>query len=768
MSKMDNPNSTETQLAQYSFGGQADISVVVVARNEEKNIDRCIRSILSQSFTLKTRVEIILVDDGSTDATVDLCRALSPDIKIIDSPCRSISKNRNIGWRTASADYIAYIDADCEAEPGWLANLQAEFVNNSQQDQIAAVGGPNTPPKNVSRFYDALGIMLNTWVGSRGSVQGTVFSETKQVNHLPGLNVMFRKSSLALIDGYDECFARIGEDEDLSIRLTATGAQMIYVPTAKVIHYQRDNFDSWARNMLIYGMGRTWLIRRHPSAFSILFLLPVFALLGMAFYLPVIAIYTAAISVKRRVIHLAPLIFAQYVATHIPYAVGLIYGLFRQGDTPQALERLNQPKLFLMALKNAGNVGDEAIFTACVEQLRLTSRPLNSDTQASAESIDALANLYIMGFGPSGTDIRLLPDNAEAFKQTIKGVFAPSDDSRRTRWQTLASLQPLMMMLLSKPTLVVAGGQWFHDLNKLNHYVVITLFGLVRLLRGRTGVLGVGIGPLHGNFSRRLMRLAFSDNSYIMVRDKKSVELMHAMNIKQAELGTDLALTLTGNRQDDNSTPRLNTNVVGICPCAWTRFDNLYQDQQAQQAQQENTLDQLEFIVRHLITTGKTVKLLPSMNPEDSGFCQQLMRRVSDLVANDASSGDQVTIELIETSHFSPSEFQHEIAQLSCLISMRLHPLIFATNTGIPYIALNYATKVEELCAQFGTLERIVSLESDMWSDTVINRLIADGQSSGQSHKLLNSVETVRQEHVQTLSKNYDRFLNWYLQREDS
>ena len=378
MSKMDNPNSKDMQLALHSFDGQADISVVVIARNEEKNIERCIQSILSQSFTAKTRVEIILVDDGSSDATVDLSRKLSSDIKIINSPCRSISKNRNIGWRTASADYIAYIDADCEAEPGWLANLHAEFINNSQQDQIAAVGGPNRPPRKVSRFYDALGIMLNTWVGSRGSVQGTVFSEAKQVSHLPGLNVMFRKSSLALVDGYDECFARIGEDEDLSIRITATGARMIYVPTAKVIHYQRDNFDSWARNMMTYGMGRTWLVRRHPSAFSLLFLLPVFAFFGMAFYLPIIAIYTAAISIKQRAIHLAPMIFAQYVATHIPYAVGLIYGLFKQGDSPQALARSDQPKLFLMALKNAGNVGDEAIFTACVEQLRLTSRSLHS------------------------------------------------------------------------------------------------------------------------------------------------------------------------------------------------------------------------------------------------------------------------------------------------------------------------------------------------------------------------------------------------------
>ena len=321
------------------------------------------------------------------------------------------------------------------------------------------------------------------------------------------------------------------------------------------------------------------------------------------------------------------------------------------------------------------------------------------------------------------------------------------------------------MMLLSKPTLVVAGGQWFHDLNKLNHYVITTVFGLVRLLGGRTGVFGVGIGPLHGDFSRRLMRLAFSDNSYIMVRDKKSVELMHAMNIKQAELGTDLALTLTGNRQDDKAEPRLNINVVGICPCAWTRFDNLYHDQQAQQ---ENTLDQLACIVRHLITTGKTVKLLPSMNPEDSGFCQQLMRRVSDLVANNAATGDQVTIALIETSHFSPSEFQHEIAQLSCLISMRLHPLIFATNTGTPYIALNYATKVEELCAQFGTQTRLVSLDSDTWSDPVIDRLIQDEQSSDQSDKLLNYVATIRQEHVKTLNKSYSRFLNWYLQREHS
>lgn len=311
------------------------VSIVVVARNEEAKIQRCIYSIANQKEIDKQDFEIILVDDGSTDETVHLAKEVFPDIRVISNPVQSISKNRNKGWLAAKADYVAYLDADCEASEYWLANLLAEI----ESSDYAAVGGSNTPPDNYSSFYSTLKIMLNTYVGSRGSVQGTVYTDLREVEHLPGLNVMFNKTVLEKLKGYDQCFALVGEDEDLSIRIRYSGYKLLYVPNANVIHYQRDNYTSWMKNMFTYGKGRVWLIMRHPSAFSLVILLPVISVFLFPVYFLAISIHTFFICLKKQCLKRYFGLNLLYMATHISYGAGEIFGLFARGDTKCAKQR---------------------------------------------------------------------------------------------------------------------------------------------------------------------------------------------------------------------------------------------------------------------------------------------------------------------------------------------------------------------------------------------------------------------------------------------
>src|SRR4029453_6762541 len=105
--------------------------------------------------------------------------------------------------------------------------------------------------------------MMQTCAGSRGSLQGKLPASGRFVQHLPGLNVLYRTEALKLVGGYDPRFARMGEDEDPSHRLADLGFKLYATPDATVIHRQRDDLDSWARNMRAYGRGRTWLLRRH-------------------------------------------------------------------------------------------------------------------------------------------------------------------------------------------------------------------------------------------------------------------------------------------------------------------------------------------------------------------------------------------------------------------------------------------------------------------------------------------------------------------------
>lgn len=88
------------------------VSVVVPVYNVEKYLDKCIQSLLAQTYT---SLEIILVDDGSTDQSGEICDEWSSEfnnIKVIHQKNSGVSKSRNVGIQNAKGDYIGFIDAD--------------------------------------------------------------------------------------------------------------------------------------------------------------------------------------------------------------------------------------------------------------------------------------------------------------------------------------------------------------------------------------------------------------------------------------------------------------------------------------------------------------------------------------------------------------------------------------------------------------------------------------------------------------------------------
>src|SRR3972149_2762699 len=91
------------------------ISIIVPTYNRCKELKRCLDSLLSQ--TLRD-FEIIVIDNGSTDGTSKLLR--NYPVEIITDFTRNIAYLFNLGWRTASADIIAFINDDAEAVIDWL------------------------------------------------------------------------------------------------------------------------------------------------------------------------------------------------------------------------------------------------------------------------------------------------------------------------------------------------------------------------------------------------------------------------------------------------------------------------------------------------------------------------------------------------------------------------------------------------------------------------------------------------------------------------
>jgi polysaccharide pyruvyl transferase WcaK-like protein/glycosyltransferase involved in cell wall biosynthesis len=656
---------------------QPTIAVVVVARNEAALISRCIGSIASQT---RSADKVILVDDGSTDNTIALARDALPSIEVLLRHTRSLARNRNDGWRAASTDYVAYLDADCEAPPHWLENLLAEAMISGAD----AVGGGNRPPLDEGPHFAALGLMLSSYLGSRGSVQGAVPRTRRVVEHLPTLNVLYRTAALEQAGGFDPEFTQIGEDEDLSRRMGAIGCCLVAIPDATVIHRQRPDMASWTRNMVKYGKGRTWLLRRHPNAWSPLFLIPPLMWLALPLYLPLIAFAALWCALAAQKALLAPRLFALFIATHLAYGAGQIIAFFQ----PLVPGRPRPPRVAVLALKNAGNKGDEAIVSCLCGRLK-----------RNHSGID----FYLGALGPSGFDIRPLPVRGDMLDAMILDQLGPSAASREVCLpRLLLDATRCLIAFIRFDNVFIGGGQWLHDLSFGRHLAVCALFGMGRLAGTKVGVFCIGVGPLDRSVSRHLLRLAFGRGAMMIVRDDQSRALLEACGMTNVMVATDPVVEM-----QSRPIARDEQRVL-ISPCEWTSFVNLYR---RDASTLDHSMQSLARLVEGLRARDRKVAFLPTMNPEDANIARSVSRICG-------------PVELIDTDCRTPREVQEEIAGAGLLISMRLHPAIFASNVGTPVVAMNYAAKVQAFCSQAGIEQQLFELDGP-WFAAVLSAVDA-------------------------------------------
>lgn len=106
------------------------ISIIVPIYNAEEFLGECIESILNQSYI---NIEIILVNDGSTDSSLNICnkyKEMDNRIKIISKSNSGVSDTRNIGISNALGKYICFTDADDMLKNDFVKVLYTEMVNN--------------------------------------------------------------------------------------------------------------------------------------------------------------------------------------------------------------------------------------------------------------------------------------------------------------------------------------------------------------------------------------------------------------------------------------------------------------------------------------------------------------------------------------------------------------------------------------------------------------------------------------------------------------
>lgn len=229
------------------------VSVVVASYNGAATLRACLLSLERLHYP---DYEVLLVDDGSTDATADIA-VLFPRVRTIRHETNlGLGVARNTGIYAATGDIVAFTDSDCRADEDWLHHLVGDLLRSG----YAGMGGHNLLPPDDSAV--AAAVMV-----SPGGPAHVMLTD-RLAEHVPGCNMAFHRWALLELGGFDPVYRRAGDDVDICWRLQQRGYRIGFSPGGFVWHYRRNTIRAYLRQQAGYGDAEALLERRHPENFN--------------------------------------------------------------------------------------------------------------------------------------------------------------------------------------------------------------------------------------------------------------------------------------------------------------------------------------------------------------------------------------------------------------------------------------------------------------------------------------------------------------------
>jgi len=230
------------------------ITAVVCSYNGSRTIRDTMEGLARLDYP---KVEVIVVNDGSTDATPAIV-AEYPFARLISTENRGLSAARNTGWQEARGEIVAYIDDDAYPDPHWLQFLAWRFITGDW----VGVGGPNIAPPGDGPIADCV-------ANAPGGPVQVLLSDI-EAEHVPGCNMAFRREALAAIDGFDVRYRAAGDDVDLCWRLQQRGGRIGFHAGAMDWHHRRNSLSMYWNQQKGYGKAEALLEEKWPARYNAL------------------------------------------------------------------------------------------------------------------------------------------------------------------------------------------------------------------------------------------------------------------------------------------------------------------------------------------------------------------------------------------------------------------------------------------------------------------------------------------------------------------
>ncbi|MBI3967507.1 MAG: glycosyltransferase, partial [Chloroflexi bacterium] len=205
-------------------------SVVVPAFDAAATIRDCLAALGAQTLG-RDRLEVIVVDDGSSDATAAIAAAAGATA--LRQPHSSPAVARNTGARAATAPVLLFTDADCAPDPTWAERMLAPFADPN----VCGVKGVYRTDQRA---------VLPRFVQAELEEKYRRLARFESIDFVDTYAAAYRRDVFLASGGFDALFpAHSAEDVDLSFRLARQGCRLVFAPDARVRHRHADRLPAY-------------------------------------------------------------------------------------------------------------------------------------------------------------------------------------------------------------------------------------------------------------------------------------------------------------------------------------------------------------------------------------------------------------------------------------------------------------------------------------------------------------------------------------------
>lgn len=229
----------------------SQIGLVAIGRNEGDRLRRCLESVVHKV------AQVIYVDSGSTDGSVDLARSLGVEVVELDLTIPfTAARARNAGFSrllelNPQLEYVQFVDGDCEVVEGWLERAQQEL--NTHSDWVVVCGRRRERFPEATVYNHLCDMEWDTPIGEAKACGG---------------DAMMRVTALRAIGGYNPSLIA-GEEPELCVRLRQNGGKIVRLEAEMTLHdAQMTHFSQWWKRAVRAGYAYaegSWLHGAPPE-----------------------------------------------------------------------------------------------------------------------------------------------------------------------------------------------------------------------------------------------------------------------------------------------------------------------------------------------------------------------------------------------------------------------------------------------------------------------------------------------------------------------